>query len=387
MQPAEEPAAQPAEEPAAQPAEEPAAEPAMQPAPGQFELPPEPPAPGVPPSLAQFTSPQPPPPMDPWGDGQPFDTALGSYLVSRLTDGATPRTPPPTQSSVDLAPGCPVLQDWPESVEVDAPDTCKSLPGGAWTAPGGVLGLGEPILAWQRTCWLQAPAVTYTMPSGDLFGTSETVSVLIGSTEVLYDCRGNPKYSIQEKVYHEVGEADHELCEKYRSCDGVVWLQYFIYDYADGRTVAKTPYLHLFQDSFDIQDLSGTVIAKVSRRGEWSPTHGECGESRKWVIDYPTREDVGAFSNPTDQWPIAEVVTIISVRDLHRRPSGLVAPSGCEIRGYVVELVIAFLLAGCLCSGFILFFRMGLHPLRDYLFDLEDRVCPGGMRVPEKYEQ
>jgi len=324
--------------------------------------------------------------MDPWADGQPADVAVGNYLVSRLTGGPT-QTPPPTQSSIDIAAACPVLEAWPSSVEVTAPDHCQSLAGGHWSTPGGILGGGEPLMSWQQRCWMQAPTVVYTVPSGDVFGTSQTIGVFTDDTVTLFDCRGNPKYSIEERVYHATGQADPRICEKYKSCDGTIWLQYFVYDYADGRAVAKTPYLRLFQDSFQIEDKLGGVIATVARAGDWNPVEGECGEHRKWVIDYTARDQDAVFSNPTDQWPIAEMVTIISVRDASRRPSGLLAPSGCEIRSYAIELVLAFLLVAFICSGTIVFVRVGLGPCRDRMVYLEDRICPRGIRVPSKYER
>lgn len=323
--------------------------------------------------------------MEPWADGQPADTGLGNYLVSRLTDGPT-QMPPPTQSSVDFAAGCPVLEEWPATVEVTAPGPCQSQLGGHWSSPGGMLGGGEPLMSWQLNCWMEAPTVAFTVPSGDLFGTSQTVGIIADDSMTLYDCRGNPKYSIQERVYHAAGQASPQLCEKYKSCDGTVWLQYFIYDWGDGHTVAKTPYLRLFQDEFEVQDKSGDPIATVSRVGSWNPVDGECGEQRKWAIEYAKMES-GPFSKPADQWPIAEMVTMISVRDTNRRPSGLLAPSGCEFRSYIVELLTVVLLVLFFCGGSLLFLRKGLTPIREFMLRLEDDICPKRMRIPSKYEE
>jgi len=248
------------------------------------------------------------------------------------------------------------------------------------------LGGGEPLMSYHLQCWMQAPTIEYSVPSGDAFGSSVTAGVLVDDTVTLYDCGGNPKYSIEERVYHATGKANPQICEKYRSCDGVVWLQYVIYDYADGREVAKTPYLSLFQDRFEVQDKLGEVIATVSRGSEWTPTGGECGESRKWIIEYAVRDKPGAFSNPTEQWPIAEMVTMISVRDLNRRPSGFLAPTTCELKSILPELVLVFLLAALVGSIVILWLRKGLVPCRNFMFDLEDRVCPKRMRLPSRYE-
>lgn len=245
----------------------------------------------------------------------------------------------------------------------------------------------KALVKWKLSCWLQAPTVRYSMPNGHPFGTSKPASVFFGNTHVLYDCRGNAKYDVEERVYREAGEADPNACEKYGSCSGVVYVQYIIRDHGDGSILARTPYLTLFQDSFVVEDAAAAEIAVVSRLGVWNPMDGRCGEERKWVISFPPRENAaGPFATPSSQWPIAEMVAIMSIRDSHRRPSGLVAPSGCEIRQAAFSVVLLVFLALCLCGVTLVFLRHWLVPLREQLFDLEERVCLPAMRKPSKYE-
>lgn len=352
------------------------------------------------------------PQLDPWHDVQPLDTSLGNFFVSGFVEGPTP-TPPPSQGSMDIAAACPVISEWPETVEIDAPNPCGAQlgfrQGGFWQIPSGstaaaanVYSSTSSLLRWDLSCGLQGlmPAVQYTMPNGDPFGMSHTVVTFTGTRAQLSDCEGNARYYVDEKVYREASKADPITCKKYGSCDGTIWLQYFVYD-RKLQIVAQTPYLHLFEDSFEISDPRGNVIAKAEKRGGWSPfaNDNECNivdmgadgpVPRKWALtfiaDDGKSDKLGVFANPTDQWPIAELVTMMAVRDAHRQPSGLVAPSACEVRKSTLFLLVAFMLTAIVCSGIAIFFRFGLQRCRTNLFDLELRICPSQMRKPSKYE-
>lgn len=345
---------------------------------------PAPPMGPVAPSLERFVVPPPPPRLEPWASGQPGDVGIGELLVNNLVEQPTV-TPPPTQGSVDIAVGCPILEGWPASVEVTAPGPCQSRVGGHWTGPGGIRGGSEPIMTWEQKCWLQSPSISYTMPSGDLFGSSATAGVLTDETTTLSDCRGNPKYTLEERVYHAEGQANPFLCKKYGSCDGIIWIQYFLYDYATGDWVANTPFLQLFQSSFEVKDRKGNLIATLSHIGDWDPTGSECQE-RRWAVDFATREPEQSFSTPAEQWPLAEMVTVISVRDSTRRPSGLLSPSMCDLKGYFPLLLLLFFMVLAACVAMVQFLEFGLTPIRKFMMRLEDRLCPRRMRVPSKFE-
>mmetsp|Transcript_25476 Transcript_25476/g.49936 ORF Transcript_25476/g.49936 Transcript_25476/m.49936 type:complete len:400 (+) Transcript_25476:93-1292(+) len=345
----------------------------------------------------------PPPQLEPLKDGQPADTALGKYIVDKLSDGPT-RTPPPSQEMLDIASACPMFLTWPKVVELETPGTCTGSSGN-WTTAGGAFGgvptggfpglipmAGSPLASltpsvlggWTKSCWTM-PVVTYRMPNGDLFGSSRPFW-FSSAKHTLFDCSGRAKYVVEERVYHEKGLPHDDSCYKYHSCDGTVWIQYFIKLPLDDQIVAKTQYLHIFQDSFPIFTYEGIKIAQVTRVGHWVPNHGGCTSGRKWMVEFMPRTDQGLFSVPSDQWPIASMVAILSKRDATRRPSGLVSWTWCEIRETVL-MVFAFITL-ILLIGLILrtFSRVWLTPLKEYFYDLEVRMCPPAMRRPSKFE-
>jgi len=349
-----------------------------------------------------FVVPPAPPQLEAWKDGQPGDTALGKYIVDKLSDGPT-ITPPPSQEMLDIASACPMLLTWPTIVEIQTPGTCDAS--GNWTTAGGALGgvptggfpglipmAGSPlanlapstVVKWKKSCWLK-PVVTYTMPNGDSFG-SVRPFWFSSASHTIYDCSGTAKYVVEEQVYHERGLAHEDSCYRYGSCDGTVWIQYFIKLPTDGQIVAKTKYLHIFQDSFAIFTIDGIKVAQASRMGSWIPNDSGCKSHRKWMVEFMPRTDSGRFSVPSEQWPIASLVSILSKRDATRRPSGLVSPTWCEIREtifMVLGAISLFLLVLLIISTFL---RVWLTPLREYFYDLEVRMCPPAMRRPSKYE-
>lgn len=326
--------------------------------------------------------PPPPPELDAWADMQPIDTHLGIMFISRFADKPTV-TPPPRQSSLDVSFACPLLSEWPEVVEVDALSSCASSATGNWTVQGDAESAEGWILTWTMTCGLfeggTAPVVKYAMPTGDLFGSSTIMTSLWGNTMALRDCAGNLKYTIDEKVYHEAGETDPHACEVYGSCDGTIWMQYIVHDEA-GDVVARTAYLHIFQDSFKILDAEGSEVASVSRVGQWRPHDGQCGP-RKWRIAY-SGSTGGVFSAASDQWPLSQLVTMMAIRDEYRNPTGLTRPSLCEVVKFGVRLLLFIFLAGLCCGSCLMFFRVWIGPVRSFLVNLENSVCPARMRKP-----
>mmetsp|Transcript_43188 Transcript_43188/g.92146 ORF Transcript_43188/g.92146 Transcript_43188/m.92146 type:complete len:383 (-) Transcript_43188:97-1245(-) len=313
---------------------------------------------------------------------QPGDTALGRLLVSRFEE-RPPARPMPSQSSLDTAAACPLLIDWPEGVDVTAPDPCGVV-AGAWSLPGD----GATVLLWEHSCVKAGvglePVVTYVTPGGDFFGTSQTVMSLVGSRVEIRDCSGRTQYIISEVVSHEPGRPDLDACETYGSCQGTVWTQLFLYS-VEEQLLAKTRPLHLFQSEFDVMDPKGVVIARVSRRGSWSPLAHTCGgPRRRWSIQF-SPSPPAAFADPATRWPIAEMLTVLSIRDARRRPSGLVPPSACELERSGLLVVVLVLVALSAVGFAIVLYRVGLQHCRDFFFALENRLCPPRMRRPSKY--
>jgi hypothetical protein len=327
--------------------------------------------------------PPPPPTLNAWDDQQPIDTQLGILFVGRFANQPT-ATPPPSQSSLDVSFACPLLSEWPQVMELDSLDPCGGAAAGNWTAQGDSQASTGWLLTWRMTCGIfeggTAPVVKYVMPAGDLFSSSTILTSLWGNTMGLRDCAGNMKYLIDEKVFHEAGETDPHACETYGSCDGTIWMQYIIRN-ENNDEVARTSYLHLFQDSFTIQDVRGNVVATVTRVGDWRPHDGQCG-SRKWRVAFPSSGTGGPFSEAADQWPISQLVTMMAVRDEYRAPTGLTRPTACEVLKFGVRFVLFLLFCGLFTGCTLMFFKTWIGPVRSFLVNLENTVCPARMRKP-----
>jgi hypothetical protein len=350
--------------------------------------------------LANITKPTaippPPPEMDPWKDMQPIDTAIGHYLISGFIEPPT-ITPPPSQAQLDLAFSCPALLTWPSQIQVTAPDPCGGKDGitsGKWfDGSGKILQMkwDTDCVDLDKTSSLESkvnpnPITKYTVPNGDLFGSSQDRDGFSGSAIELRDCGGALVYSIREKMYKLAGKADENSCKKFNSCDGIIYFQYFVYD-KTGKTVAMTPYTLIFQESFDIISPAGATIASVSRTG-WDPPilPPDCSNAPKriWNIKFaPTPPGIWAVA--TNQWPIAEMVTMLSRRDMLRQPDGRVVASSCEIAKTTGEILIVGLgLLAFFCIPFIIFLVCS-GPFHTALHEAESWLFPKRMGKPMKY--
>lgn len=351
-------------------------------------------------SLANITEPTPfpppPPVLDPWKDHQPLDTAIGHFLISGFVAQPTV-TPPPSQSSLDLAFACPALLTWPGEVSVTTPDPCGSMSTGNWTGKDG-----SEQIQWATSCVdtsspgitppSVSPVTTYTVGNGDLFGTSQVRQVWTGSHVKdlieLRDCGGATLFSIEEKIYKQAGKADPDVCKKHKSCDGILYFQYFMKN-AAGKIVAITPYLTIFQESFEITDTLGGKIADVSRNG-WEPdvvpAKDDCDNEkpRLWELKY-AGSPPGMWASVPNQWPIAAMMTMIAQRDATRQPDGSVLWSNCEAlksTGYV--LLSGVLLTCVICCPLIIFLVCSAPILR-CLGETEAKLFPKRMGKPSMY--
>lgn len=331
--------------------------------------------------------PPPPPTLEAWEDGQPVDTAIGNAIVGHFALAPT-STPPPTQAAIDLAFGCPVLLGWPSNLEIEAPDTCRSTWNGSWRATG----VEGELLHWTKSCEIFnrniAPVITYVMSNGDIFGNSQTLTTLVGTKVVLRDCAWNVKYTILEKSFWQRGKADADACEKYGSCLGTVYLQYVILDKND-EVVAQTAFMNLFQDAFSVVGPGGNEIATAVRMNGWSPMdNSECinpetSDPKTWKIHFSPAAP-GIFSSPTEQWPIAELVTMIAVRDTTRMSTGMCEPDVCEISRGIFMGSITFIIA---CTVFVLWIIFRNFFLFWFIWTMEEfetQFCPRRMATPSK---
>jgi len=351
-------------------------------------------APGVPTleppklSVADLTPPTMVPPLPAqlisWKDAQPLDTAIGHFFVEGF-GGQPTLTPPPVTPALNIAYGCPVLLDWPTEVVVTLPDyTCGHK--GSW---GTTSDPPTTIMNWSTACnpftWDLAAPVTYSTANGDKFGTSQTKTTFVGTNVRLRDCLDNVRYTVDEKVYRREGTPDPEACNKYGSCDGTISLQYFLHDGND-RIIGQTAFLGLFQDVFTVVASNGAVIATISRNPGWNPiSEVDCDTPRQWTIQYGSGA-AAAFPDASERWPIAELVTIISVRDGYRRSSGLMRPSACEVVRGIFTFSFVTLALAMLAAVALFFYHVLMNRIRAKLVTLEAVLCPKRMKRPAKYE-
>jgi len=332
--------------------------------------------------------PPPPPQLEPWKDNQPLDTRIGFNLIKGFIAQPT-ATPPPTQATLDLVFACPLLMGWPQDVAVSAPNVCKNQRSGQWT---GVRDK-KNLIQWQTACtdvngtlgFPSATALTTYTISGFLFGSSLERKSPFGNYIDLRDCGGATIYTVEEKVYKQLGEAHYESCDKFKSCDGIVYIQYFIKD-ATGTVVAQTGYTHIFESSFAITDTAGVTIARVMRNGWDPPIQKTCAEQpdRDWYLKFE-KTPPGRWAVATNQWPIAAMMTMLAQRDETRQPNGAVAWGNCEVAKSMGLLLVAAAIGVCgICVPCFLFIICA-GPCKSFFFDLESRVLPKRMSKPSGF--
>lgn len=324
--------------------------------------------------------------LEPWNDAQPVDTAIGAILAAGLSERPT-YTPPPLQSGLDLVrAACPLLTAWPSRLEIHAIESCTGGHNkGSWVDATSQ----DPLAVFQLSCSplgsIFSPQVTYSTPQGEVLATSHLLASFWGTAVAIADCSGTLRYVFEEKVYKQKGSVDAASCELHGSCDGTVWIQYFLRD-TSGMLLAETPYLKLFEDAFDIlEPRTGFRIATAARLGAWHPDSVPCTGPHRWALTYASSPP-GFFADFTEQWPIAVLLTVASIRDASRRSSGLLAPSWCEVSKVTLSFCLLFMASATVVVGVVVLLRDARQPCRMWLFDLEKRICPNRMRLPSKYD-
>lgn len=328
--------------------------------------------------------PPPPPTLNPVADMQPLDTAVGNWIASSFLAPPT-ETPPPTQEALNLAYGCPVLLEYPMTMQLNAPTGCEESRYGNFSHPQDP---NKIVLKWSEVCDIRTailPVVTYTTPDNQAFASSRTRFSFFGNTMEILDCGLNLQYTIEEKIYHQTKFTNPEVCEKYGSCDGTVFLQYFIHD-RTGAVIAETPYLNLFQDQFVIQEPgSGLLIATVERVGTWTPWEVCPKWEKLWAIK-SAQAPPGVFGAAENRWPLAIMLNMMILRDADRTKSGMVMPSKCEIinvsilAGLILLLIISVILLT------YIFYRFCLAKAKLFFYNIEVTFFPHTMYKPSKYE-
>lgn len=331
--------------------------------------------------------PPPPPTLDPYTDFQPFDTAVGNWIASSFLAPPTV-SPPPSQAALDLANGCPAMLNFPNTVNVVSPKQCSSGPReAAWTNT-----TKGPVLTYQESCApveSVQPVTTYTLGDGQVFGYSKTRFSFTGNQMEMLDCNGELAFLLEEKIYHQTKVVNKASCDTYKSCDGTVFLQYFLYN-KYGRKIAETPFLNLFQNKITISSIDEKApIADMSK--DWSPwtvCSDEMSSSeptKEWLVSYFPGAP-GIFSDVVNRWPIAMMATIIAQRDQNRRANGMVTPTKCEIFNIVVLSLIAFAGLGLVTVGVVYFYKFLLEDAQRILHNVEMFVFPKAMYKPTKWD-
>lgn len=302
-----------------------------------------------------------------WTAGQPYDLELGNMFAGELKT-PVPRTPPPSPESLRLQTKCPLMLNSPTAFVVEAPSPCRGSADGQWLVPGGTSGA---FASWSQDCTSGGglPQLRYTLPSGELLATSQAAHAFFGSSTIISDCEGQARYVVTEKVIKVAGAPDREVCEQYGSCDGVVMLQLGLED-KNGTVLASTKGLKLFQETFELQDPKGDVVASFAHSGDWRPVGGTCDELRRWSVR------LTQSNSPVPGWLAAAFITVVAERDARRKSTGLVGVSTCDLwsAGEITLLALLFL-AGAAVVG-IVFMRIGVPRTRMLLVALEKAICP-----------
>lgn len=143
--------------------------------------------------------------------------------------------------------------------------------------------------------------------------------------------------------------------------------------------------LTLFQDSFKWTSPSGFEVATASRLNAWSPRDKCPAWPKKWLVrmnpDAPP-----PFNDVTMRWPIAEAITMFSLRDDLRDNTGQVSLSLCNYKdsGLYLGILITFTALVLFLTGiFYIFFHQRLLVL---FTSMEDKLFPKAVYRPLKFD-
>merc|ERR1719388_806537 len=99
--------------------------------------------------------------------------------------------------------------------------------------------------------------MTYTLPTGDLMGTSLTHLSAYDDKVTVYGCDGiTALFTFGEQVFKRTNKPDDMVCENYGVCDETLYFRFFIYD-SQMKEVANTGLLSFFQSEFTLLDMVG----------------------------------------------------------------------------------------------------------------------------------
>lgn len=314
--------------------------------------------------------PPPPPTLNPATDIQPFDTAIGDYILDQFGAGPTAH-PPPTQDVLDAAYGCPLFL-LPGTFKVLADPGCKQPRGATWTTTGG-----DVVMNYAETCNPQSFGDTYyTLPIGDLMGYSKTVTPWqdgMADKFDLFDCGDNHLYTVTEQISTRsaaAGGAD-------------VFVKWDITT-ATGAPVGTTLQVPLFSDDWKIVDTIGLPIFTIHRDGAWKATDACPDYQKTWVVT------AGGSGSPLllkpNRWIAGVFVTAWAMREQTRQADGFARWSTCYTKAWSYEVGFNLIGFAIIITLVLLFYVYGMDRVKALLFKFEDKVLPKTACKPSHFD-
>lgn len=324
--------------------------------------------------------PPPPPTLNPTEDYQPMDTQIGDYILKQFEAPPT-ATPPPLQSAISAAFACPLFL-LPGRVWVETPTGCSDERNGAWLDASR-----NVLLTWNESCVAFPNAVNadmkYSLPTGDLMGTSVTHLSWSKDVVEIYDCSAKALYTFTEKVYKRLNSVDPQACESYGVCDYELYFQFFITG-ANGAPMASTAYLSYFQREITLVDPAMIPIATLQRKGNWSPKDKCPKYEKEWIVTFGG--SASPLTAPPNRWIVVSFTTIMALHDEDRNVKGFIEPSRCQKFSFTFLAFSIFVSTLVVAALSVLFWLFAKEPLRVFCFQLEEIIFPKTQYKASKFD-
>jgi len=325
-------------------------------------------------------TPPPPPTLNPYEDYQPMDTAIGDYIMKQFQEPPT-ATPPPLQAAISAAFACPLFL-LPGRIWVETPTGCDSDRHGVWYDASR-----KVLLMWNESCVAFPNAVNadmkYTLPYGDVMGTSVTHLSWSKDVVEIFDCGAGSMYTFTEKVYKRLNAVDPFVCEAYGICDYELFLQYFITS-STGVLMAHTAYLSYFQREIVLLDPAMIPIATLQRKGNWSPKDKCPGYEKEWTVTFGG--SASPLAAPPNRWIVASFTTVMALRDEDRDLNGFIQPSKCQKWSFSFLALSIFLAVGAVIVLSLVFWLCIKERMQVCCFQLESIIFPKTQYKASKFD-
>jgi len=317
-----------------------------------------------------------PPALNPVTDYQPLDTAIGDWIQKQFVEPPT-ATPPPNQDQLALYFSCPLLI-LPARFFVKAPDGCTSTArAGSWIDTSE-----NTMLNWaEKPESISDLDMTFSMPTGDSFG-SVTGEFSLTNTKVDFiDCGLNVQYYMTEKVFHAPNEKNLNLCSRYQICDGTIYMKYEIWKQG-GSMVAVSGMVPMFADEFTLVDTAtGGALVDFARNSAWSPTEKCPGYEKQWTVTVKN----GVLSDPALRWTLGMFIQTVSMRDEERNVEGIVRLSTTQAWTWGIAAIVIVVGGGLVWLAATLFDKFLRASVTLKCINIEDTFFPMTMYKNKSY--